>query len=321
LGYRAARALFAGASLHVFERLDRPRDCRALARRTGADAARLEVLLDALAACGFLSKRGRRYALAPACGPLLRPGGPLYLGPNLRYQELMWPAWGDLTAVVRGRAKRRPLDVLLRRAGGAFVRDYIEGMRAIAAGPAAEVAARLGLDRPERLLDVGCGPGTFSAALLARHPGLRADLLDLPATLRVTRAMMRQEGLLGRVRFLAGDYRARTFGSARYDLVLLSHVTHDEGPADVRRMLRRAALALRRGGTVAVHDFMLEEGRTGPPFAALFALHMLAGTRSGRVYTGGEYRRWMREAGLGSLRRHEICPGAPNASVLLAGSR
>ena len=44
-----------------------------------------------------------------------------------------------------------------------------------------ELAHRLDLEGVRTLLDIGCGPGTYSLALLKQHPALHAILLDDPA--------------------------------------------------------------------------------------------------------------------------------------------
>src|SRR5207253_1843708 len=94
-------------------------------------------------------------------------------------------------------------------------------------------------------------------------------------------------------------------GSA-FDLVLLSHVTHDE-PDDVNRALvEKAHAALRPGGRVAVHDFVVEEDGCGPPWAALFSLNVLTYTRGGRVYSVAEYLRLLAAAGFVRPEVHPI---------------
>lgn len=322
VGYRAARVLFAGSTLGVFDALvGQSLPAATLARRLGTRLRPTGILLDALSAAGFLSKRAGRYANTPAGRELLVRSSPRSLGANLRYQELLWEAWGDLTEVARSGQARRPLDRLLREKGSRFVREYIEGMFGIAQAPAREVAAVLAQGSPRKMLDVGCGPGTFSLAMLEHVPSLEADLLDLPLTLGVARRILRGRRALSRARLVPGDYLRADLGRERFDLILLSQVTHDEGPRDVLRLLRKAWRALRPGGKVAVHDFALEEDGTRPLFSALFAVHMLVSTRAGRVYTAGEYRAWLAESGFSGIRRHDICAGAPNATVLFVGTK
>ncbi len=49
--------------------------------------------------------------------------------------------------------------------------------------------------------------------------------------------------------------------------------------------------------------------RTAPLRGALFALNMLVNTAGGDTYTEEEYRAWMKDAGLASIRREETSDG------------
>jgi hypothetical protein len=67
------------------------------------------------------------------------------------------------------------------------------------------------------------------------------------------------------------------------------------------------------GGHLVIREFILDEDRTTPTFAAIFAINMLVGTEHGNSYTEGEYRTWMTEAGLGAIVRPD-----PHGDVLVA---
>lgn len=319
LGYRKAKVLMVAAYLDCFSRLESPRTAVSLARALRLDPRATEILLDALAAMGYLVKRGTLYRNAPVASRHLVRGRPGYMGDNLKYQEMIWDAWGELRHSVRKGGAVRPLEYWLLRHKG-FTQEYIRGMDNIARRPAAEIAAEIG--PVESLLDVGAGPGTYSLAFLARYPRARATLLDLPSTLKETRrSLARRPSLARRARLRAGDYRQASFGDAAHDLVLLSHITHDESPATNRLLIEKSFRALRPGGRVVVHDFMLEPDRVSPAFGALFSVHMLAYTKGGRTYTAAEYEAWLRRAGFQALRRRVIAAGAANASQIVVGAK
>ena len=157
-------------------------------------------------------------------------------------------------------------------------------MNEIARRPAEEIASVLDLSEMNDILDVG-GPGTYSISFLKRKPGAKATILDLKNTLKVARKIISQHPFRDRITLKSGDYHTSAFGKNRYDLILFSHVTHDEGPTDNLRLLRKAFLAARRGGQVVIHDFMLNGNKTEPLFSALFSVHMLVYTKNGRVYS------------------------------------
>ncbi len=320
LGYRRAKILFTAAYLDIFSCLDRPQTAGSLARRLKLDLRAAEIFLDALAAMGCLEKNGSRsYRNAPVSSRFLVRRSPEYLGHNLKYQEILWDAWGELRRCLEKGGAIRPLRHWLTRHDG-FVEEYIRGMSDIARRPAEEVATIVDASDARDLIDVGAGPGVYSLAFLRRNPRLNATLLDLPETLRITRGILgRRADVRGRLRLKSGDYLKDSLGSNCCDIVLLSHITHDESAQSNRLLIDKSYRALRPGGRVVIHDFMLEPSRTSPEFGALFAVHMLTYTSGGRTYTAQEYARWLREAGFKRLSRHAICAGAPNASYAMLG--
>lgn len=62
-------------------------------------------------------------------------------------------------------------------------------------------------------------------------------------------------------------------------------------------------------------EYIMDEDRTGPPFAALFALNMLVGTEAGDTYTESEVRQWMEQEGL----RHVVRKDTPFGTTLIIG--
>ena len=88
-----------------------------------------------------------------------------------------------------------------------------------------------------------------------------------------------------------------------YDLILLSAICHMFSPEENRTLFQRAYAALAPNGRLVVQDFILEPDKTAPRFAALFALNMLVGTRTGGSYSEPEYSDWLREAGFAEVRR------------------
>ncbi|MBI4248850.1 MAG: methyltransferase domain-containing protein [Elusimicrobia bacterium] len=312
--YRGARVLTSAVELGVFQTLSR-KSLRAgeVAQKLNAKTRPTAILMNALTALGFLRKKGEFYANAAVAQNHLIQQAKGSLVSNLRYQELLAHAWADLPEVVKRGYPRRALNGLLSR-DPRFVRDYIKGMADIAERPARELAAQLDLSSVHRILDVGGGPGTYCRALLEREPHLRAVLLDLAPTLKLTSKLWAGSPMRDRARFKAANYHAASFGREKFDLILFSHITHDEGEDENRALTAKAFAALRPGGQLVIHDFMLEPDHAGPLFPALFAVHMLVYTRKGRVYSAGEYESWLREAGFRGPRRLDICPASANAS-------
>ncbi len=77
---------------------------------------------------------------------------------------------------------------------------------------------------------------------------------------------------------------------------------HDWDVADCRTLVGRCASALPPGGQLLIHDVFLNDDHDGPVPIALYSAALFRLTE-GRAYSAaGEYRGWLREAGLGSAR-------------------
>ena len=289
-GYQRSMVLLAALKLGVFRALaDGAFDAGALARRVGADGERVSILLDALAALGLVEKRGRRYRNAKPAHDLLLPG-PRSKESILLHHLDGWGEWGRLPSTIR--AGRKPRG----GAPGTWYENFIRGMEENALERAAAVARGIPLRPGERVLDLGGGPGTYAVAWAAASPDAVITVFDTPATLRVTRKILREKGAKGRVRLLEGDFLVDPIGGP-FDFVWISQILHAYSVSDCVKLLRRARAALAPGGRVAVQEFLLAEGKTSPPGPVFFSVHMVAVTEGGRAYTAREIAAMMKAAG------------------------
>ncbi len=118
--------------------------------------------------------------------------------------------------------------------------------------PAIDLVARIDLDAPRRIVDLGCGPGNSTAILRARWP--EASLMGLDSSAEML-ATARHE--LPGVDFVAGDL-AQWSPAERYDLVFSNAALQWVG--DHERLLPRLLAAVAPAGALAVqmprnHDF------------------------------------------------------------------
>ncbi len=319
-GYRQAKILFTAVTLELFNITSSPATLNTICRRLNLDRTNTEVFLDSLVAMKFLTKHNAQYRNTPVADAYLVKGRNAYLGQNVKYQDLLWNAWGDMGYVLRHKTPRKNLRQLI--AGNSdFVKEYISGMQEISRKPALELAELINSATAGTILDVGGGSGVYSAALLGRCPKLSALILDLPQTIKWTRKFIAQSPACERITFRAGDYHKVSFGNECCELVLMSHITHDEGAKDISTLFAKAHNALRKGGSIAVHDFMLDKTRTAPLFSALFSMHMRMYTSNGRVYSVEEYQDMLRKAGFSNLQTKPICPKADNPTMVILGKK
>ena len=289
--------LFTASDLGVFAQLARlgAADAPTMADALKLDARGARLLLDGCVALGLLEKEGDSYRNSAETALFLVPGAPGDLSGAIRYNRDVYPAWGQLSALVRsGRPVEKPECHLGQ--DPERTRTFVLSMhyRALAMGRA--VLGELELSGAARVLDVGGGPGTYSVLMALAHPDLRCTVLDLPEVVAVARELIAQQGYAGRVETLAGDYRSCDFPTGN-DAVNFFGMFHQESPESIRSLLKKAYDSLNPGGRVHVMDMMTDSSHTQPKFSALFAVNMALTTEHGWVFADSELTGWMQEAG------------------------
>ena len=121
------------------------------------------------------------------------------------------------------------------------------------------------------MLDVAGGSGAFTIALCQKHRNLYATILDFPSVVEVARHYVAEAGIQDRVGYIEGDALKAAWPVGQ-DVVLLSYLLSAVGKADIEALVHRAYASLKPGGTLIVHDFMVDEDLTGPASAALWML-------------------------------------------------
>lgn len=310
--FYGSAVLFAALELDLFTALREaePPTLEALAQRLALDPRGLRLILDGAVAVGLLTKAGGRYALTPAAAATLVRGAPHDLTRAIAYNRDVYPAWGRLAQLARtGRPVEPP--ALHLGADKERTRRFALAMhgRALAIGQA--VVPLLDLPKGARVLDLAGGPGTYALLMAQRDPTLTCDTVDLPAIAEVAQEITAP--CAGRVRCHAGDYHVDRWEPAAYDAVTLFGCLHQESPAAILDILRRAAEALKPGGALYVLDLMTGPDHTTPPFSALFAINMALTTEHGWVFSDAELKGWMEAAGLTGFTCAPVPPPMPHA--------
>lgn len=297
------------AHLGVFGRLARgPLRVEELGAALGLARRPMVVLTTALRAMGLLDvDADGRLELTPLARTHLVPGSPFDVGD---YVGLMAESPGVRAMVERLRTNRPaggdgagPGVAYIYRDGVVSAMDDAAAARHLTlalASRARNVAPALARARPldgvRRLLDVGGGSGLYAIAYLERHPGLEAVVWDRAEVLKVASELAREHGVADRLRCVAGDMFADPVPEG-CDAILLSNVLHDWDEPDGARLVGRLAEALPPGGRLLIHDVFLDDDLGGPLELALYSAALFSLTE-GRAYSAGEYRAWLRGAGL-----------------------
>lgn len=306
-GMPTARAVGVAQRLGVFAALaDGASDVDGLAARLGVQAEPLRMLLDLMAGAGLLDHGAGRYSLNAEGRRWLDPASPTYVGTFVEHSLEYWDWWGRLEEVVR-----QGTSAGLMREHDAAPEDpiwelYIRGQYELARLSAGEVAKAIPV-RSGALsaLDVAGGHGWFSAALCARHAGLRATVLDLPGSARVGRKIMRETGMDGKVSHVEGDMLSDDLGGP-HDVALTFSILHHLTPEQRDLLLGRLHASLAPGATLAILDmFRPDPGARRVASGAIFQLFFHVTSGSG-VLSDEELREHLRRAGFSEPKRRSV---------------
>jgi SAM-dependent methyltransferase len=301
----AAGLLATGAIHSVFTHLDNgAATVEDVATQAGLAPRGARALLDGLVGLGLVEVQDGRYRNSPDAAAFLVEGKPSCLGAFAKLQFLDMPRWSHLPEVARTGVPvaEDTADV----SENAFWEELVPAIAPLAV-PSALTAAReldLATAGAVSILDVGGGSGIFSVIWLGMNPQARSTHIDWANVNRIASAFTAEHGVGDRFRTVDGDFHTVDFGSGEYDIGLYSHLAHQETPDDNVAVFRKFRRALRPGGTLVVNDFVVDNGRTGPPFPLIFASMMLLQTRHGSTWTQDDYRTWLQAAGFTDVTFH-----------------
>jgi SAM-dependent methyltransferase len=159
------------------------------------------------------------------------------------------------------------------------------------------------LNRADRLLDVGIGPGTITLDLARRlRQGWVVGIDAAPAAVAATKTLAASRGV-GNVRLLVGDVYQLGFADGSFDVVHAHQlVQHLADPVVALREMRRVC---EPGGLVAVRDADYSAMTWHPPSAALTRwlqlYHGVARSNGGEPDAGRRLLSWAQAAGFSDV--------------------
>ena len=302
-GFQPACIVIAAAELDAFTILSaRPMAAATLARRIKGDVRAVTILLDALAAIGFLHKAVRAepvYSVPKAVAEILAEGGSRCMLGMVRHLGNCLRGWSQLgAAVLSGKPARRRPSVL---GADGDLASFIRAMHEISGPLAMPLVADLGKLKFTHVLDLGGASGTWTQAFLQLYPEACATIMDRPEVIPMAKRLMKKARLADRVRLFPGDFMKNTLPKGA-DLAWVSAIVHQNSRAQNRRLFAKVFSALEPGGLILIRDVVVDASRTRPEAGALFAVNMLVNTPGGGTFTFNELRDDLSIAGFSKIR-------------------
>ena len=286
-----------------------------LAKKAGISARGAGALLDGCVGLGFLAVSGGRYRNAPDAAEFLVEKKPSYFGAFPKVQLAEFP---DLMALAEVAKMGRPqMTDTTDVPESPFWEQLVPAIATLSVPVALAAAERLKLADagPISIFDVGGGSGIYSALWLSINPKAQSTQFDWANVNRIAKDFVGKRGVGDRFRTVDGDLHKVDFGTAEHDVAVLSHIAHQESPADNVAIFRKIRKALKPGGTFVISDFVVDNDRSGPPFSLIFRSVMLMRTKEGGTWRRADYEAWLREAGFSKV---SIEPTATPATLIYA---
>lgn len=290
LGVAAKHSLFTHLEAGV-ETVDQ------LAVRAGISERGAQALLDGLVSMGLVELRDGGYRNTAEAAAFLVEGKPDCLSNFAQLKMAHMSSLVDLPDVVRSGGSLT--DVTVEVTDNPHWEKVVQAIAAQSV-PVAAIAAdtlRLAEAGEISILDIGGGSGIYSAIWLRLNPAARSTQLDWRPINAIARRLLVEQGVADRFTSIDGDFHTTDFGTAAYDVAVYSHIAHQEGPEDNVAIFAKARTALKPGGTLVINDYIVDDGRSGPPFPLIFTSEMLLKSRWGRTWQRADYQAWLIKAG------------------------
>lgn len=300
--------LHAANRLNIFSLLDdQSKDLDTLTRETEADRRCLGALLSALVTLGFLDRDGDVFRNSDFGRTFLAESSKFYQGGIVYMFENWYEAWGGLYDVVK---TGKPSALMHQTYSDEETRDYMMGMHNRALSQSDVLTSMFDLSGKKQLMDVGCGPATFAVKFCERYPGLNSVAMDREQNLVIAQEIVDMYNMGDRVELRPGDYNSDSLGSGN-DAMLLSSMTNQESPENLKKLLRKCYDSMNRDGVIMIQEQLLWGDKKGPKLAALIGVNQIINTVGGSSYSTTEMEDFLREVGFTDIKSEQMAPPSP----------
>jgi len=308
-GFWQSAALMSAVELDIFSAIaagDNTID--RVAERAGITSLNAERLLTALTAMELLTRAAGEFKNAADVDRFLVKDKPTYAGPWMLFGKPRWDGWGALTERLKtGEEEQRRLGMYDDTFTVERAREYHEATYSIGMGAARRFHKQVDLAGRRKMMDLGGGSGCYCIVGVQAHEGLRAEVLDLPPVVEVTREYLQENAVADRVVATACDF-TRDALPVDADVAIMASNLPQYGRDIIPAVVQRVFDALLPGGEFHLLGEMLDADGCGPIAPAMWGLSEAVSYSTGLAHNVDECKEYLARAGFNSVAAHEFIP-------------
>lgn len=177
--YWNSAVLRASVKLGLFNLLNQqPLAAPEIAQKLETNLSFTQSFLETCVILGLIEKEKDQYKNTEETSEFLVLDKPKYIGDHILHITNSWYTWGNLDQLIRDGKTELPFTNNFVDAD-TYWTDYMKGQHARAtAGQGEYLVNNVKLQGREKLLDLGGGAGSYSIALCAANPELKAFIVD-----------------------------------------------------------------------------------------------------------------------------------------------
>jgi 2-hydroxy-4-(methylsulfanyl)butanoate S-methyltransferase len=313
-------AMLAGMQLDLFTVLrNGPLTSAEIAGTLGVEPTRLNPLLYALVVAELLTVQDDRFSNTPEAGTYLVAGRASYRSGNKELYAGLWSALLMTSASIRADAPQALHDFYAM--SEAEMIAFFRGQHHNATLAGERLASTRDFMRFRHMLDAAGGSGGVAIGACRVCPGLLATVADLPKVIPVTRQFLEEARVADHVSTVAVDLVAEP-PTGTYDVAVIRNLVQVLSLEQAGAALRNVAQSLAPGSPLFIVGAVLDDSRLSPPHLVGQNLVHVNIYADGLVYTQGEYRTLVADAGFVDIAvEHGSVSGMPAGNAVVSARK
>lgn len=267
-----------------------------------------ERLLTVLTAMELITRNDEQFSNTADVDRFLVEGKPTYAGPWMLFSKPRWETWGNLTEHLKiPAAEQRVLGMYDDTFTVERAREYHEATYSIGMGAARRFHRQVDLSGRRKIMDLGGGSGCYCIIGAQQHPGLKAEVLDLPPVVVVTREYLKDNGVENDVIATACDFTRDALPQDADVAIMASNLPQYSRPI-IADVVQRVYNALLPGGEFHLIGEMLDADGCGPIAPALWGLSEAVSHSTGLAHSVSDCADYFAAAGFKQIQIDEFIP-------------